>query len=180
MKILSTSKCIRQLRQNRPLNSIYPFVFMDAIHYKVKENHQYVTKAAYVVLGINMDGCKDILGIWIGEHESAKFWLNVLNDLKNRGVQSVYVFCVDSLSVLNPLYKTFVFDFVFLRFYSAFPAPLLYLNYTILYLFFHLFLQKNKAPFGTLSTVWIKLYLIFLTKWLHSQYIWKFAYSLTN
>ena len=84
--------------QNRPLNSIYPFVFMDAIHYKVKENHQYVIKAAYVVLGINMDGCKDILGIWIGEHESAKFWLNVLNDLKNRGVQSVYVFCVDGLT----------------------------------------------------------------------------------
>ena len=84
--------------QNRPLNSIYPFVFMDAIHYKVKENHQYVTKAAYVVLGINMDGCKDILGIWIGEHESAKFWLNVLNDLKNRGVPSVYVFCVDGLT----------------------------------------------------------------------------------
>ena len=84
--------------QNRPLNSIYPFVFMDAIHYKVKENHQYVTKAAYVVLGINMDGCKDILGIWIGEHESAKFWLNVLNDLKNRGVQLVYVFCVDGLT----------------------------------------------------------------------------------
>lgn len=84
--------------QNRPLNSIYPFVFMDAIHYKVKENHQYITKAAYVVLGINMDGCKDILGIWIGEHESAKFWLNVLNDLKNRGVQSVYVFCVDGLT----------------------------------------------------------------------------------
>ena len=84
--------------QNRALNNIYPFVFMDAIHYKVKENHQYVTKAAYVVLGINMDGCKDILGIWIGEHESAKFWLNVLNDLKNRGVKTVYVFCVDGLS----------------------------------------------------------------------------------
>ena len=83
--------------QNRALNNIYPFVFMDAIHYKVKENHQYVTKAAYVVLGINMDGCKDILGIWIGEHESAKFWLNVLNDLKNRGVKTVYVFCVDGL-----------------------------------------------------------------------------------
>lgn len=84
--------------QNRALNNIYPFVFMDAIHYKVKENHQYVTKAAFVVLGINMDGCKDILGIWIGEHESAKFWLNVLNDLKNRGVKTVYVFCVDGLS----------------------------------------------------------------------------------
>ena len=84
--------------QNRPLEEVYPFVFMDAIHYKVKENHQYITKAAYVVLGINMEGSKDILGIWIGEHESAKFWLNVLNDLKNRGVKTVYVFCVDGLS----------------------------------------------------------------------------------
>ena len=57
--------------QNRPLESVYPFVFMDAIHYKVKENHQYITKAAYVVLGINLDGQKDILGIWIGENASA-------------------------------------------------------------------------------------------------------------
>ena len=68
--------------QNRPLESVYPFVFMDAIHYKVKENHQYITKAAYVVLGINMEGGRDILGIWIGEHESSKFWLNVLTELK--------------------------------------------------------------------------------------------------
>ena len=52
----------------------------DAIHYKVKEDHRYVTKAAYVVLGITMDGRKDILGVWIGEHESSKFWLSVLND----------------------------------------------------------------------------------------------------
>lgn len=72
--------------QNRALDSVYPFVFMDAIHYKVKENHQYVTKAAYVVLGIKMDGKKDILGVWIGEHESSKFWLSVLGDLKNRGI----------------------------------------------------------------------------------------------
>lgn len=84
--------------QNRPLGSVYPFVFMDGIHYKVKKNHHYVTKAAYMGLGINMDGCKDILSIWIGEHESDKFWLNVLNDLKNRGVQTVYVFCVDGLT----------------------------------------------------------------------------------
>lgn len=84
--------------QNRPLEAVYPFVFMDAIHYKVKENHQYLTKAAYVVLGIRMDGRKDILGVWIGENESSKFWLNVLNDLKNRGVRDVYVFCVDGLS----------------------------------------------------------------------------------
>ena len=83
--------------QNRPLESVYPFVFMDAIHYKVKENHQYITKAAYVVLGINMEGSKDILGIWIGEHESSKFWLNVLTELKIRGVRDVYLFCVDGL-----------------------------------------------------------------------------------
>jgi len=83
--------------QNRPLEAAYPFVFLDAIHYKVKENHQYQTKAAYVVLGITMDGTKDILGVWIGEHESSKFWLNVLNDLKSRGVLDVYLFCVDDL-----------------------------------------------------------------------------------
>jgi len=83
--------------QNRPLEAVYPFVFLDAIHYKVKEDHQYRTKAAYVVLGITMDGTKDILGVWIGEHESSKFWLNVLNDLKSRGVLDVYLFCVDGL-----------------------------------------------------------------------------------
>lgn len=84
--------------QNRPLEEVYPFVFMDAIHYKVKENHQYITKAAYVVLGINMEGNKDILGVWIGEHESSKFWLNVLTELKSRGVKDVYLFCVDGLT----------------------------------------------------------------------------------
>lgn len=84
--------------QNRPLDAVYPFVFLDAIHYKVKEDHQYRTKAAYVVLGITLDGTKDILGIWIGENESSKFWLSVLNDLKSRGVRDVYLFCVDGLS----------------------------------------------------------------------------------
>ena len=83
--------------QNRPLEAVYPFVFLDAIHYKVKQDHQYQTKAAYVVLGTTMDGRKDILGVWIGEHESSKFWLNVLNDLKSRGVGDVYLFCVDGL-----------------------------------------------------------------------------------
>ena len=83
--------------QNRPLEKVYPFVFMDAIHYKVKEDHQIVTKAAYVVIGITLEGNKDILGIWIGEHESSKFWLGVLNDLKSRGILDVYLFCVDGL-----------------------------------------------------------------------------------
>ena len=71
--------------QNRPLEPVYPFVFMDAIHYKVREDRRYVTKAAYVVLGVTMDGRKDILGVWIGEHENSKFWVNVLNDLKKQG-----------------------------------------------------------------------------------------------
>ena len=71
---------------------------MDAIHYKVKENHQYITKAAYVILGINLDGQKDILGIWIGENESSKFGLNVLNELKTRGIKDVFLFCVDGLT----------------------------------------------------------------------------------
>ena len=83
--------------QNRPLEAVYPFVFMDAIHYKVREDHRYVTKAAYVVLGIAMDGRKDILGVWIGEHESSKFWLNMLNDLNSRGVMDVYLFRTDGL-----------------------------------------------------------------------------------
>ena len=71
---------------------------MDAIHYKVKGNHQYITKAVHVVLGIQMDERKDVLGVWIGENESAKFWLPVMNDLKNRGVKDVYVFSIDGLT----------------------------------------------------------------------------------
>lgn len=84
--------------QNRPLEIAYPFVFMDAIHYKVKQNNRIVSKAAYVVVGINMDGMKDVLGIWIGENETSKFWLKVLTDLKNRGVQQVTIFSIDGLS----------------------------------------------------------------------------------
>lgn len=84
--------------QQRPLEANYPFAFMDAIHYKVKQNNRIVSKAAYVVVGINMDGMKDVLGIWIGENETSKFWLKVLTDLKNRGVQEVTVFSIDGLS----------------------------------------------------------------------------------
>jgi len=84
--------------QNRPLERTYSFVFMDAIHYKVREDKQVIIKAAYVVLGVNMDGEKEVLGIWVGANESSKFWLSVLNDLRNRGVQNVLVFCVDGLN----------------------------------------------------------------------------------
>lgn len=84
--------------QNRPLEEYYPFVFMDAIHYKLRENHQIISKAAYVVLGVNEDGYKDILGIWVGVNKSSKFWLGVLNELKSRGLKNVDLFCGDGLS----------------------------------------------------------------------------------
>lgn len=83
--------------QNRPLDETYPFIFLDAIHYKVREDHQIITKAAYVVLGINEAGQKEVLGIWVGGNESSKYWLGVLNELKSRGVKNVYLFIVDGL-----------------------------------------------------------------------------------
>ena len=84
--------------QSRPLESVYPFIFMDAIHYKVREDGRILNRAAYVILGVTLDGTKDILSITIGANESSKFWLGMLNDLKNRGVQDVLFFCVDGLS----------------------------------------------------------------------------------
>ncbi|SHH74854.1 Transposase (or an inactivated derivative) [Caloranaerobacter azorensis DSM 13643] len=98
-----TDKLLPQIQewQNRPLEPIYPFVFMDAIHYKVREDGQIKNKAAYVVLGINLEGFKDILGIWIGESESSKFWLGILNELKNRGVKDILIFSVDGLTGLK-------------------------------------------------------------------------------
>lgn len=83
--------------QNRPLEEEYYFVFMDAIHFKVKSNNRIVSKAAYIVIGINSDGMKEVLGIWIGENESSRFWLKILTDLKNRGVKDVKIFSVDGL-----------------------------------------------------------------------------------
>lgn len=83
--------------QSRPLNPIYPFCFMDAIHYKIKEEGRIVNRAAYIVLGVSLDGEKDILSISIGANETSKFWLGMLNDLKNRGVMDVLFFCVDGL-----------------------------------------------------------------------------------
>ena len=83
--------------QERPLDSIYPIVFIDAVHFSVRQEHTVVKKAAYIVLGVTGNGEKDILGIWIGENESAKFWLGVLNDLKGRGVKDILIMCSDGL-----------------------------------------------------------------------------------
>lgn len=84
--------------QNRPLQSIYAVVYLDAIHFKVKQDGHIINKASYMAIGIDLDGKKDVLGMWVGENESAKFWLNVLNELKNRGVQDILITCVDNLS----------------------------------------------------------------------------------
>lgn len=84
--------------QSRPLAEVYAMVFLDAIHYKVRQDGQITSKAAYMVIGVNTDGNKDVLGIWIGESESARFWLSVLNELKNRGVQDILIASVDNLS----------------------------------------------------------------------------------
>ena len=83
--------------QNRPLESIYPICFVDAVHFSVREESSVVKKATYIVLGINEYGEKDVLGIWIGENESAKFWLSVFNDLKSRGVKDILILCSDGL-----------------------------------------------------------------------------------
>lgn len=83
--------------QNRPLEKTYAVVFLDAIYYKVRQEGAIVNKASYMVIGIDLDGRKDVLGMWIGEHETAKFWLVVLNELRNRGVQDILICCVDNL-----------------------------------------------------------------------------------
>ena len=94
-----TDKLIPMLEEwkIRPLDAIYPFIYLDAIHYKVREDGHYVSKAFYTVLGINLEGKKEILGLYLNESEGAKFWLQVLTDLQNRGVQDILIACVDGL-----------------------------------------------------------------------------------
>ncbi|ADY55098.1 transposase mutator type [Syntrophobotulus glycolicus DSM 8271] len=84
--------------QSRPLENIYAVVFMDAIHFHVRSEGQIVKKAVYIAIGIQMDGIKDVLGMWIGENESAKFWLSVMNGIKNRGTEDILIACVDGLT----------------------------------------------------------------------------------
>ena len=83
--------------QARPLDSVYPFLFLDAVHYSVRTNGKVIKRAAYVVLGINLEGKKDVIGIYIGENETSKFWLQVLTDMKSRGVKDVLISSIDGL-----------------------------------------------------------------------------------
>ena len=94
-----TDKLIPKLEEwkKRPLDSIYPFVYLDAIHYKVRDEGHYVSKAFYTVLGVNLEGKKEILGLYLNESEGAKFWLQVLTDLQNRGIQDILIASVDGL-----------------------------------------------------------------------------------
>lgn len=92
--------------QNRPLDSVYPIMFIDAIHYSVRCDGMIKKLAAYIILGINSKGIKEVLSITIGENESSKFWLSVLNDLKNRGVNDVLVICADGLSGIKEAIAT--------------------------------------------------------------------------
>jgi len=84
--------------QNRPLEPLYPIVFLDALVVKVKENKQIINKAVYLALGINEDGLKEVLGMWVSPNEGAKFWLSVLTELQNRGMKDVFIFCTDGLT----------------------------------------------------------------------------------
>jgi transposase-like protein len=95
-----TDKIIDEVKawQTRPLESIYPFVWLDAIHYKIRDKGRYETKAVYTVLALNMDGKKEVLGLYLSASEGANFWLSVLTDLQNRGVNDILIASVDGLT----------------------------------------------------------------------------------
>lgn len=83
--------------QSRPLDAVYPIVYLDCIVVKIRQDKQVINKAVYLALGINLEGQKELLGMWLSEHEGAKFWLNVLTELQNRGVKDILIACVDGL-----------------------------------------------------------------------------------
>ena len=95
-----TDKILPQIEdwQNRPLDNVYPILYIDAIHYSVRDNGVIRKLAAYVILGINTEGKKEVLTIHVGENKSSKYWLSVLNELKNRGVKDILIICADGLT----------------------------------------------------------------------------------
>ena len=103
-----TDKLLPQIEewQNRPLDEVYPILYIDAIHYSVRDNGVIRKLAAYVILGIKIDGRKDVLTIEVGENESAKYWLSVLNSLKNRGVRDILIICADGLTGIKDAIST--------------------------------------------------------------------------
>ena len=88
---------LKEWQQLQPLDALYPFVWLDAIHYKVREDGRYVSKAIYTILGLTVEGKKELLGLYLSESEGANYWLSVLTDLHNRGVEDILIACVDGL-----------------------------------------------------------------------------------
>ena len=103
-----TDKIIEKVKewQERPLEPIYTFMWLDAIHYKIKDGGKYDTKAVYTVLGMGLDGKKDVLGLYVGENEGANFWLGVLTKLQNRGIEDILIASVDGLTGFPEAIKT--------------------------------------------------------------------------
>ena len=103
-----TDKIIPEIKewQTRQLEEVYPIVFMDAIHYSVRQDGTVIKKAVYILIGINLRGEKEVLGFWIGENESSKFWLNILNEIGNRGVKDILIISVDNLKGFSEAIKS--------------------------------------------------------------------------
>ncbi len=92
--------------QNRPLNQIYPIIYLDCIVVKIRQDNQVINKSVYIALGINSEGYKELLGLWLAETEGAKFWLSVLTELKNRGLKDIFIACIDGLKGFPDAIKT--------------------------------------------------------------------------
>lgn len=92
--------------QNRPLEALYPIVYVDCLVVKVRENQRIINRALYLALGINLEGQKELLGMWLGHNEGAKFWLSVFTELHNRGLKQIFVACVDGLTGLPEAIET--------------------------------------------------------------------------
>jgi len=94
--------------QNRSLDDVYPILYLDCIHVKARDNHTVINKAVYLAIGVNMEGKKELLGVWVGRNEGSKFWMQVVTELKNRGIKQIYVACVDGLKgfpeAINSIY----------------------------------------------------------------------------
>lgn len=106
-----TDAVIEQVKewQSRPLDALYPFVYLDCIVVKVRQDNTIINKAVFLALGVNTEGHKELLGLWMAENEGAKFWLSVLTELKNRGVKDILIACVDDLKgfpdAINTVYR---------------------------------------------------------------------------
>jgi len=92
--------------QSRPLDAVYPIVYVDCLVVKVRENQRVINKALYLALGVDLEGQKELLGMWISQNEGAKFWLSVFTELQNRGLKDIFIACVDGLTGLPEAIET--------------------------------------------------------------------------